>query len=549
MKALRILFAILLSVLLFVSQAALFCLFVADRLISPAALTSAVEGAGLMDSIVSDLMTSMDLAADAADAGPLNAYAGRLAADVVASLVRGDALPHVDETELAGLLSDLLVPAIGDTAETVGALMATELASQLNDMLASRLSLAVTLGITTRSLAILETLFSPVTRILLAVAILLFGLLLVLVLGKRRRKGRIGLIWWSVTAALSGIAVLLCGVGMNSALLSARDRIAKCLNASPREIYFTSGGSEADNQAILSAARLGERKGKKHIISTAFEHHAVLHTLKKLEKEGFTVELLPVGPIGTVTAQQVKRAIREDTCLVSVMYANNEIGSILPISEIGAVCREAGVLFHTDAVQAVGHLPIDVKAQNIDLLSLSAHKFHGPKGIGALYIRSGLKLPPYIHGGGQERGIRAGTEPTPQIAAFGVAAEIASAKMAEATKTMAELRTHAIDRLTAEVEGVTVIGGGAPHILSISLPGYRSEVLMNFLEAREIYTSKSSACKKGGRSHVLEAIGLPSNVIDGALRISFSRYTTREDIDALCDALRDAKQSLFPSLH
>lgn len=223
MKALRILFAILLSVLLFVSQAALFCLFVADRLISPAALTSAVEGAGLMDSIVSDLMTSMDLAADAADAGPLNAYAGRLAADVVASLVRGDTLPHVDETELADLLSDLLVPAIGDTAETVGALMATELAAQLNDMLASRLSLAVTLGITTRSLAILETLFSPVTRILLAVAILLFGLLLVLVLGKRRRKGRIGLIWWSVTAALSGIAVLLCGVGMNSALLSARD--------------------------------------------------------------------------------------------------------------------------------------------------------------------------------------------------------------------------------------------------------------------------------------------------------------------------------------
>ena len=183
------------------------------------------------------------------------------------------------------------------------------------------------------------------------------------------------------------------------ALLSARDRIAKCLNASPREIYFTSGGSEADNQAILSAARLGERKGKKHIISTAFEHHAVLHTLKKLEKEGFTVELLPVGPIGTVTAQQVKRAIREDTCLVSVMYANNEIGSILPISAIGAVCREAGVLFHTDAVQAAGHLPIDVKAQNIDLLSLSAHKFHGPKGTGVLYARQGVFLTNLIEGG------------------------------------------------------------------------------------------------------------------------------------------------------
>ena len=183
------------------------------------------------------------------------------------------------------------------------------------------------------------------------------------------------------------------------ALLSARDRIAKCLNASPREIYFTSGGSEADNQAILSAARLGERKGKKYIISTAFEHHAVLHTLQKLEKEGFTVELLPVGPIGTVTAQQVKDAIREDTCLVSVMYANNEIGSILPISAIGAVCRAAGVLFHTDAVQAAGHLPIDVKAQNIDLLSLSAHKFHGPKGTGVLYARQGVFLTNLIEGG------------------------------------------------------------------------------------------------------------------------------------------------------
>ena len=194
------------------------------------------------------------------------------------------------------------------------------------------------------------------------------------------------------------------------ALLSARDRIAKCLNASPREIYFTSGGSEADNQAIISAARLGERKGKKHIISTAFEHHAVLHTLKKLEKEGFEVELLPVGPIGTVTAQQVKVAIREDTCLVSVMYANNEIGSILPIREIGAVCREAGVLFHTDAVQAAGHLPIDVKAQNIDMLSLSAHKFHGPKGIGVLYARQGIFLTNLIEGGAQERGKRAGTE-------------------------------------------------------------------------------------------------------------------------------------------
>ena len=187
------------------------------------------------------------------------------------------------------------------------------------------------------------------------------------------------------------------------ALQNARERIAACLNASPREIYFTSGGSEADNQAILSAARLGARKGKKHIISTAFEHHAVLHTLKKLEKEGFEIELLPVGAIGTITAQQVKSALRADTCLVTVMYANNEIGSILPIAEIGEVCREAGVLFHTDAVQAAGHVPIDVQAQHIDMLSLSAHKFHGPKGIGVLYARQGVPLTSLIEGGAQER--------------------------------------------------------------------------------------------------------------------------------------------------
>ena len=229
---------------------------------------------------------------------------------------------------------------------------------------------------------------------------------------------------------------------------SARDRIAKCLNASPREIYFTSGGSEADNQAILSAAHLGERKGKKHIISTAFEHHAVLHTLQKLEKEGFTVELLPVGPIGTVTAQQMKDAIREDTCLVSVMYANNEIGSILPISEIGAVCREAGVLFHTDAVQAAGHLPIDVKAQNIDLLSLSAHKFHGPKGTGVLYARQGVFLTNLIEGGAQERGKRAGTENIPAIMGMAAALEDACAHLDENAKRVSALRDRLIDGLS-----------------------------------------------------------------------------------------------------
>ena len=228
------------------------------------------------------------------------------------------------------------------------------------------------------------------------------------------------------------------------ALLSARDRIAKCLNASPREIYFTSGGSEADNQAILSAAHLGERKGKKHIISTAFEHHAVLHTLQKLEKEGFTVELLPVGPIGTVTAQQMKDAIREDTCLVSVMYANNEIGSILPISEIGAVCREAGVLFHTDAVQAAGHVAIDVKAENIDMLSISAHKFHGPKGVGALYARRGIPLVNVIEGGAQERGKRAGTENIGGIVAMAAALSEACANLEKTAAYVSALRNKLI---------------------------------------------------------------------------------------------------------
>ena len=275
------------------------------------------------------------------------------------------------------------------------------------------------------------------------------------------------------------------------ALLSARDRIAKCLNASPREIYFTSGGSEADNQAILSAARLGERKGKKLIISTAFEHHAVLHTLKKLEKEGFTVELLPVGPIGTVTAQQVKDAIREDTCLVSVMYANNEIGSILPISEIGAVCREAGVLFHTDAVQAAGHLPIDVKAQNIDLLSLSAHKFHGPKGTGVLYARQGVFLTNLIEGGAQERGKRAGTENIPAIMGMAAALEDACAHLDENAKRVSALRDRLIDGLSkiphSALNGDPV--NRLPGNVSFCFEGIEGESLLLLLDAKGICAS------------------------------------------------------------
>ena len=316
------------------------------------------------------------------------------------------------------------------------------------------------------------------------------------------------------------------------ALLSARDRIAKCLNASPREIYFTSGGSEADNQAILSAARLGERKGKKHIISTAFEHHAVLHTLKKLEKEGFTVELLPVGPIGTVTAQQVKRAIREDTCLVSVMYANNEIGSILPIEEIGAVCREKGVLFHTDAVQAAGHLPIDVQTQHIDMLSLSGHKFHGPKGVGALYVRGGIPLVNVIEGGAQERGKRAGTENVPGIAGMAAALEDACAHMEETRVKVTALRDRLIQGLS-KIPHSAVNGDLEPGNVSFCFEGIEGESLLLLLDAAGICASSGSACTSGSLdpSHVLLAIGRPHEVAHGSLRLSLCEWNTQEEVD------------------
>ena len=319
------------------------------------------------------------------------------------------------------------------------------------------------------------------------------------------------------------------------ALLSARDRIAKCLNASPREIYFTSGGSEADNQAILSAARLGERKGKKHIISTAFEHHAVLHTLKKLEKEGFTVELLPVGPIGTVTAQQVKRAIREDTCLVSVMYANNEIGSILPIAEIGAVCREKGVLFHTDAVQAAGHLHINVNEQNIDMLSLSGHKFHGPKGTGVLYARQGIPLTNIIEGGAQERGKRAGTENVPGIMGLAAALKEACDHIGENAAKVSALR----DQLIAGLSQIphSALNGDPVHRLpgnvNFCFEGIEGESLLLLLDQAGICASSGSACTSGSLdpSHVLLAIGRPHEVAHGSLRLSLCEWNTQEDVD------------------
>ena len=332
------------------------------------------------------------------------------------------------------------------------------------------------------------------------------------------------------------------------ALQSARERVAKCLNASPREIYFTSGGSEADNQAILSAARLGEHKGKKHIISTAFEHHAVLHTLKKLEKEGFEVELLPVGPTGTVTAQQVKDAIREDTCLVTVMYANNEIGSILPIAEIGRVCREAGVLFHTDAVQAAGHIPIDVKAQSIDMLSLSAHKFHGPKGIGLLYARQGVPLTSLIEGGAQERGKRAGTENIPAIMGMAAALEEACAHIDENAEKVSALR----DRLIAGLSNIphSALNGDPvnrlPSNVSFCFEGIEGESLLLLLDVKGICASSGSACTSGSLdpSHVLLAIGRPHEVAHGSLRLSLCEWNSDEDVDRILEAVPEVVQYL-----
>ena len=325
------------------------------------------------------------------------------------------------------------------------------------------------------------------------------------------------------------------------ALQNARERIAACLNASPREIYFTSGGSEADNQAILSAARLGARKGKKHIISTAFEHHAVLHTLKKLEKEGFEIELLPVGAIGTITAQQVKSALRADTCLVTVMYANNEIGSILPIAEIGEVCREAGVLFHTDAVQAAGHVPIDVQAQHIDMLSLSAHKFHGPKGIGVLYARQGVPLTSLIEGGAQERGKRAGTENLPAIMGMAAALEDACAHIDENARKVSALRDRLIDGLSKIPH--SVLNGDPVNRLSgnvsFCFEGIEGESLLLLLDAKGICASSGSACTSGSLdpSHVLLSIGRPHEVAHGSLRLSLCEWNTDEDVDRILAAV------------
>ena len=331
------------------------------------------------------------------------------------------------------------------------------------------------------------------------------------------------------------------GQRAGEALLDARERIAKLLGCEAREITFTSGGSEADNQAIRSAAWLGARKGKKHIISTAFEHHAVLHTLKKLEREGFEVTLLDVHENGLVTPQQVREAIRPDTCLVTVMYANNEIGTIQPIREIGAVCREHGVLFHTDAVQAAGHLHIDVKEQKIDMLSLSAHKFHGPKGIGVLYARRGVALVNLIEGGAQEWGKRAGTENMPAIMGMAAALEESCANMEAHAERMTALRNQLIDGLLKIPH--TVLNGDAeqrlPGNVNVCFEGIEGESLLLLLDDKGICASSGSACTSGSLdpSHVLLAIGRPHEIAHGSLRLSLSGETTEEEVDYVIQAV------------
>ena len=328
------------------------------------------------------------------------------------------------------------------------------------------------------------------------------------------------------------------------ALAGARARIAARLGCAPQEVIFTSGGTEADNQALRSAACQGAARGKKHIISTAFEHHAVLHTLDKLAAEGFEITLLPVGEKGLVTPDQLRDALRPDTCLVSIMYANNEIGTIQPIRELGAVCRAAGVVFHTDAVQAVGHLPINVAADNIDMLSLSAHKFGGPRGVGALYTRKGLRVEPLLCGGAQERGRRAGTENLPGILGMAAALDEACGAMAEVTARLVPLRDELIAGLSQIPHGA--LNGDAvqrlPGNVSFCFEGIEGESLLLLLDDKGICASSGSACTSGSLdpSHVLLAIGRVHDVAHGSLRLTLGPDATREEVQYLINAVTDA---------
>ena len=338
------------------------------------------------------------------------------------------------------------------------------------------------------------------------------------------------------------------GQAAKEALDAARATVAQCLGCEPREIIFTSGGSEADNQAIISAARFGARKGKKHIITTAFEHHAVLHTVDKLAKEGFEITYLDVSKGHTITAQQVREAIRPDTCLVTTMYANNEIGSVLPIPEIGAVCKELGVPFHTDAVQAVGHIKINVKEQNIDMLSLSGHKFHGPKGVGALYVRRGFPLVNVIEGGAQERGKRAGTENIAGICGMAAAMKDACDHIDENMPRVAAMR----DRVIAELSKIphSALNGDPvnrlPGNINFCFEAIEGKSLLLMLDAMGICASSGSACTSGSLdpSHVLLAIGRVHDVAHGSLRLSLCEYNTEEEVDHILACVPKVVQQL-----
>lgn len=338
------------------------------------------------------------------------------------------------------------------------------------------------------------------------------------------------------------------GMGANDALQTAREQIARCLGCMPKEIFFTSGGTESDNQAIMSAAMLGAKQNKRHIISTAFEHHAVLHTLRRLKEQGFEIQLLDVGAEGNITAAQVEEAIRPDTCLVTVMFANNEIGSVLPIAEIGEVCRAHGVLFHTDAVQAAGHIPVNVKKQNIDMLSLSAHKFHGPRGIGALYVKRGIELTSLMEGGGQERGKRPGTENLPAIMGMAAALKEECSLMEENAARVAAMR----DRLLQGLFQIpySILNGPRdnrlPGNVNFCFEGVSGESLLLLLDGKGICASSGSACASGALdpSHVLLALGLAPEIAQGSLRISLDISNTEEEIDYMLEVIPQVVEQL-----
>ena len=338
------------------------------------------------------------------------------------------------------------------------------------------------------------------------------------------------------------------GMGANDALQTAREQIARCLGCMPKEIFFTSGGTESDNQAIVSAAMLGAKQNKRHIISTAFEHHAVLHTLRRLKEQGFEIQLLDVGAEGNITAAQVEEAIRPDTCLVTVMFANNEIGSILPIAEIGEACRAHGVLFHTDAVQAAGHIPVNVKKQNIDMLSLSAHKFHGPRGIGALYVKRGIELTSLMEGGGQERGKRPGTENLPAIMGMAAALKEECTLMEQNEAKVIAMR----DRLIQGLSQIpySILNGSRekrlPGNVNFCFEGVSGESLLLLLDSRGICASSGSACASGALdpSHVLLSLGLAPEIAQGSLRISLDISNTEEEIDYMLEVIPQVVEQL-----